>query len=140
MNSFWSRVGIRKSFTIFALAFLFNLIWENAHARLYIHYQGSAITQLVLIRAAIFDASFITAIQLLFFSLSLRLRLAATMGVSLVFAVLLEQYALATGRWAYNSLMPMVPVVGGGVTPTIQLALLSGLVILITEKIYEQKN
>jgi len=39
----------------------------------------------------------------------------------------MEWYALTTSRWAYNVLMPIIPLLGTGLTPTIQLGLLGHL-------------
>ena len=36
----------------------------------------------------------------------------------------IELYALETARWTYNSFMPIIPVVGVGLTPAVQLGLL----------------
>lgn len=39
-----------------------------------------------------------------------------------LFAACLEWFALATGRWEYGALMPRIPILGIGLTPTLQLA------------------
>lgn len=125
---------INKLLQIFLLAFLFNFIWENFHSGLYIHYQGNPITQLHLLRAALVDASFITVVGWLFLKfqyLKSKLWLAVTIGV--VAAILLELYALQTNRWAYSDLMPIIPILGTGLTPTIQLGLLTYLVFKIVK-------
>ena len=88
---------------IFILAFILNLVWEEMHSVLYVHYQGGAITHLILIRAALFDALFITLIalpSLLFPQFKGRLLLPTL--VALMFAIKLEIFALNTGRWAYT--------------------------------------
>lgn len=36
--------------------------------------------------------------------------------------VAIEMWALYTERWVYNSLMPIIPIIRIGLTPTIQLA------------------
>lgn len=41
-----------------------------------------------------------------------------------VIAVGIEIHALSTGRWAYSGLMPIVPVVGVGASPFVQLLVL----------------
>ena len=110
---------------IFLLAFMLNLVWEELHHVLYVHYQGGEITQGILLRAALFDASFITSLGVLcifFLALRRRLWLAALMG--LIFAVGLEWWALDTGRWAYTAAMPIIPIFNIGLTPTIQLGIL----------------
>lgn len=117
---------IKKLSTVFVFAFILNIIWENLHSVLYMHYEGSAITELILLRAALFDALFITILAILFFTVTYfnrRIWYALVFGI--VFAVTLELYALETGRWAYTELMPVLPFIGTGITPTFQLGLLS---------------
>jgi len=80
------------------------------------------------------DASFITVVGWLFLKfqyLKSKLWLAVTIGV--VAAILLELYALQANRWAYNDLMPIIPILGTGLTPTIQLGLLIYIIFKITK-------
>lgn len=114
---------IRKTIIVFILAFILNLIWENLHSQFYIYYQGQEITQLILIRAALFDASFITIVFIVLTNFKIKLWWAIIIGIA--FAIFLEHYALATNRWAYTEMMPIIPILKTGLTPTIQLGLLS---------------
>ncbi|MDP2695825.1 MAG: hypothetical protein Q8O87_01070 [bacterium] len=117
---------IKKSARIFLLAFVANLIWENLHSLLYAHYRDGEITQFILLRATLFDAVFITLLGLFFLGVPyLRKNLWWSIVIGLAAAMLIEIYALSTGRWAYNDLMPIIPLLGIGLTPTIQLGLLS---------------
>ena len=120
-----SQKKLKKVVLIFIIAFGLNFLWENLHAGLYLHYQGQTITQLILIRAAIFDALFITALFWLIVALnSTRKNLWLWMlTISLLFAITLEVYALQTDRWTYQKLMPIVPWFKTGLTPTVQLAI-----------------
>lgn len=123
---------IKKFVTIFVLAFVSNMVWENLHAVLYVHYKGNPITELILLRAATFDALFITALAVIFFTVAYfnkRKWYALIFGVT--FAIALELYALETGRWAYTELMPIIPFIGTGITPTVQLGLLSYLIYIL---------
>ena len=126
---------IKKLILIFILAFVFNFIWENLHSLLYVHYKGGSITEFVLLRAALFDASFITLLGFLavFFKYPRRWMFYSVI-MAIVFAILLELYALNSGRWMYETAMPIIPLIGTGLTPTIQLGLLSYLVFKITIK------
>lgn len=122
----------KKLGLIFILAFIFNLIWENLHANFYIHYQNGTITELILIKAALFDAVFITFLSLPFiFSKYFNRRLWWSLIIGFIFAIILERYALATNRWAYNNLMPIIPLIKTGLTPTVQLGILSFLIYKI---------
>lgn len=41
-----------------------------------------------------------------------------------VTATILEWHALRTGRWTYNALMPLIPKLGVGVYPVLQMAII----------------
>lgn len=133
---------IKKILFIFIYAFLLNWIWENLHSFLYAHYRGSEITQWILLRATLFDAIFIAALGVLFMSVAyLRDRqwLAALFGS--IAAVGIELYALQSARWAYNDSMPIIPLLRVGLTPTLQLGLLSYVIFRMTHvKNMNQKN
>ncbi len=110
---------------IFIIALCTNAIWENLHAFLYIHYKGGEITQFILLRAAVWDAVMISLLALPFLYIHyFRKRSWLIIVFGVVVAVTLEWYALGTGRWAYTELMPVIPLLGTGLTPTIQLGLL----------------
>ncbi len=111
---------------IFVVAFLLNFAWEHLHAPLYANYRGGEITDWVLFRATLADAGFITAIGLPFLASAwFRRRLPLAVVFGLVLAVGIEWWALSTGRWAYGPAMPIVPLLGTGFTPTVQLGLLA---------------
>ena len=120
------RIG-SSAVAVFLLAFGLNYVWEHLHARLYLHYQGGRITELVLLRATLFDALFITGLFIAVNAVAFLQKTPWrwTILFSLTAAVLLERYALATVRWAYADAMPLVPLLKTGLTPTIQLALLA---------------
>lgn len=117
---------IRKLSIIFVAAFALNFAWEYWHSALYIHYQNQEITNLILVRAALFDAIFITALALPFIFVSFfRRRFWLAPLIAVLFAIGLELFALQTGRWAYTDAMPLVPIINIGLTPTVQLGLLT---------------
>lgn len=115
---------MKKLILIFVIAFLLNILWENLHSFLYDNYQGGTITEFILIRASLFDAFLILIFYLFIHVLNIR----SDYGVMIIFgfivAVLIEFYALGTGRWMYNEYMPIIPFLKIGLTPTIQLAVL----------------
>lgn len=115
---------MKKLIQIFLISFTLNFIWENLHSFLYVHYQGQAITELILFRAALFDACFITLVGWLFITIPfLHKRLWLIWPIGIIFAIGLEMFALNSNRWAYNELMPIIPLLEVGLSPTIQLAL-----------------
>ncbi len=122
---------------IFFIAFGTNAIWENLHVFLYVHYKGGEITQFILLRATVWDAVMISVLALPFLYIHyFRERLWLIVVPAVVMAVLLEWYALNTGRWAYNEYMPIIPIIHTGLTPTIQLALLGYVAVRLTKSQY----
>lgn len=110
---------------IFVLAFFLNFLWEEAHAVLYVHYKGGAITHFILLRAALVDAVIITVLLFPFLTIDFfKRRFWIFVVVALGLAVGLETWALEVGRWAYTDAMPIIPLIETGLTPTIQLAVL----------------
>lgn len=121
---------------VFIAAFILNVLWEFSHAALYTQYQGAAITEFILIRAAFFDAIVTTLAVYFFFGiLGLRYAFTATVVVLFIFAIGLELWALESGRWAYREAMPIIPFFETGLTPTIQLALLGFISIFFSQRI-----
>jgi len=122
---------------VFISAFFLNLVWENLHSYLYVHYQSGPITQVLLARAALVDAFFITTLWLFFQFipyLKKRMWLAAIFAV--IAAIILEKYALSSGRWAYNEYMPIMPLLRIGLTPTIQLGVISFFAFKYVDKVF----
>jgi hypothetical protein len=116
---------MKKIFYIFLVSFFLNFIWENLHSLLYAGYQGGTITEFILFRASLGDAVMITLLALPFFFISaLKKRDWLIIVLGVLVAILIEWYALSSGRWAYNEYMPLIPFLNIGLTPTIQLGLL----------------
>ena len=120
---------------IFSVAFFLNALWEHAHSLLYVHYQGGEITELILFRAAFFDAIVITLLVYVFLEcVKIRYGLLAMASILVLFSIGLEMWALETGRWAYSNAMPLVPFLNIGLTPTIQLGVLGYFSVLIAQQ------
>ncbi len=113
---------MKKILFIFTTSFFLNLIWENVHSVLYIGYKGGQITELILLHATFVDAVIITLITLPFIFLpQFKKQSWLIIPLGIVVSVLIEYWGLGTGRWAYNSFMPVIPILQVGLTPTIQL-------------------
>ncbi len=111
----------KKLTYIFILAFLLNFAWESLHVVLYAGNHSKMLPW-----ATLFDAVFITALGFLFLHYDyLRKRIWLSVIIGIVAAVIIEYIALASGWWTYNPSMPRVPLLGTGLTPTMQLGLLS---------------
>jgi len=131
---------MKKVGTVFILAFVLNVIWENLHAVLYTSYKGEEITQFILLRASLFDAVVITWLLLPFLFLPfLKNKQWFILLIGTLIAVVNEWYGLTTSRWAYNSLMPIVPFFEVGLTPMLQLGLLGYLVMVIQDALLRKR-
>ena len=126
---------MNKWFLVFIYSFGLNLIWENAHKFLYIHYKGGVITEFILTRAALVDALIILGLIVtlrIFFIARRRPWLLVPAGVAI--SIFIEYWALNINRWEYSNLMPLIPFLHIGVTPAIQLGLIGYLVYKIVFK------
>lgn len=86
---------------------------------------GGEITEFILIRASLFDALLITIILLPFiFFDKLKNKSWLIIIIGVIIAILNEWYGLGTGRWMYNSFMPILPIINVGLTPVLQLGIL----------------
>lgn len=122
---------------IFLIALVLNAIWEFWHVRFYTSagtFQGTMPYPWFLIYAICWDAIFITVVYLGMALLKHSLYWIKTISfadalivlfVSMATAVYVERRSLRMGKWAYNATMPLVPLLGVGLTPFIQLAFLS---------------
>ncbi len=116
---------MKKLLNIFLVAFALNLIWENLHSFLYNNYMDGEITELILTKASLFDALVIVIILLPFvYWDKLKGKSWLIIVVGIIIAIFNEWYGLGTGRWEYNSLMPILPIIKVGLTPTLQLGVL----------------
>lgn len=126
---------MKRLLTIFLISFLLNFVWENLHSLLYASYMGGDITQFILFHASLGDAVMITIVCLPFIYLaSFRKHSWTIVPIGLIIAVSIEWAALSVGRWSYNEFMPIIPILNIGLTPTIQLALLGYLSLILSEK------
>jgi hypothetical protein len=109
---------LRKTVVIFFVAFATNYVWEHLHSLLYTSYHSHSITELVLLRASLVDAILILLITLPFLSVKSSNRGAFfIIPVGILVGILIEQ-------WQYNQLMPIIPFIQTGLTPTLQLGIL----------------
>jgi hypothetical protein len=116
---------VKQALYIFSSAFLLNAVWENLHSFLYRSYMGGDITEFILLRASLFDAALIVVISLPFIYSEVMRRWSWTILIlGTLVAIVNEWFGLSTGRWIYNEFMPVIPIIGTGLTPTLQLGVL----------------
>lgn len=118
---------------IFFFAYLLNLFWEISHSLLFqwnppISYYiphilfttfGDAVVILLMYWAAVLinrNLKWILNPQ--------RRDYAVILGLGFSFAVLNEMASIYFGKWSYNALMPIIPILNVGLTPILQMLIL----------------
>ncbi len=129
---------------LFFISVVVNYVWEMAQMPLYENMPFSELSSwLICLRASLGDGLIIVAIWATgyLFYRSLDWFRPLTAGnvailaiVGAVIAAAIEFHALATGRWVYSSLMPMVPLLGIGVSPFVQLLVLPWPLMLLAKR------
>lgn len=134
---------MKKIIFALLLAFILNFIWEVSQSFLYTsHYVGIIGLWMVHLRASLGDILMIFIILSLDTFVFKRIfpkkinswRFFAIMLSGFILAILLEKYALNTGRWSYNSLMPIIPGINVGLTPILQMILIPPAVAIFWSK------
>lgn len=135
---------MKKVLYVFILTFILNFIWEVSQSVLFSpHYNGiisllkvhtiASLGDIVII-ASIFAISYILfGFNYLKDGYHINILLAViTIGFTL--SVFIEKYALSSGRWSYNSIMPIIPFLKVGLTPVLQMMVIPLVMILIWVK------
>jgi hypothetical protein len=128
----------RLVFWVFSFGFLLNTWYELFHSMFYTHFTqpGYTYAELVymLLESAVGDG--FISLNLLFAVTIFRrgkwrwalpwprknVLFVTILAIGIQIAV--EVISLGSGEWAYNAAMPIIPVLGVGLTPTIQMPLL----------------
>ncbi len=123
------HVVVQEVLRVLAVAFLLNWIWEATHAAAYVESTGPFLYRLRhCLPMAGTDALWTLALWAIATGAIRRpdsaWRLAAVAALGAVSAVAVERVALADGRWTYNALMPIVPIVDVGLWPVAQMTIL----------------
>ena len=130
-------VAVQEALRILAVAFLLNWIWEATHATAYVESTGPFLYRLRhCLPMAGTDALWTLALWAIVTALcrgadgEVRSRAAlAVLGAAT--AIVVEWAALAEGRWTYNALMPIVPVVNVGLWPVAQMTVLPVVTVVL---------
>jgi hypothetical protein len=139
----WRQFGWFIAATVL-VGFILNELWEMAQMSAYVQTAGYpwASTLARCTQAALGDVGIILGIYLtgalvagsMRWGLRGRSSMFATTAVAgLTYAVLVEILGLAAGRWSYTESMPVVPVLGVGLWPLLQMTLLPPLVFLLAK-------
>jgi hypothetical protein len=120
-----------KATKIFLIGFLLNLAWEFSHTSLFTVGKVSMFGPhwLLAIYATLADAVFV----LIALSVFPRNKLGIIIS-GIIVATVAESIALHFGMWQYKNNMPLVPLLGIGLSPFVQLAITAFLTSLIVNK------
>lgn len=129
---------------ISAVSFSFHYTWENIHLLLYANYEG--LTDMPIVLYATFGDVMYVIGAVLFVSL-LKWRLdwlndvttsdvigLAVVGFAIAFFV--EYKALVFERWTYTDAMPIIPLLGIGFSPVLQMTILLPLSVWIAARFF----
>jgi len=141
---------MKKILFIFILSFTLNFLWEISQAFLYApHFTGIGGLITVHLRAGLGDVLMVFIILFLDTLILSRIfagekikarRFLILIFLGFVLPLLVEKYALTTGRWAYNSLMPIIPFLNVGLMPILQMMLIPSVVILAGLRLTRRNN
>lgn len=114
---------VRQWAVLLVLAFGLNIVWEFSQRPLYLSYQSGPVMDVILTRAAVWDAAYIALLVWLYRRLPMAQQKTWLFIIAaVVLAVIIEFWAQSTGRWVYSEFMPLVPWLRVGLAPTLQLA------------------
>lgn len=143
------KVYHRLVFTVGALAFLFNLIWELIQIPLYKNASYSLEHIAFCALASIADA---ILVMLLFFGSAVIFKnlfwirdkkwqqIIIVILIGGLGAVLGEMRHLSIGSWAYADAMPIIPIINVGLSPILQFMILPIVVYIISFRISKTKQ
>lgn len=139
---------------VFIFGTLLNVAYELWHSVFYTHFTlpGLSYPEQVrmLFEAAVGDGFLavinlfsVTAVQRRHWpwrSIWKRPTVVLVITLALIVQIGIELGALATGMWAYDSTMPIIPVLGVGLTPTIQMPLLMLPILFLAQRMLPQQT
>ena len=112
------------------IGFLANYVWEMLHMPLYAGMSNGwvrcahAAASDVAILGFLYGVVAAAAARWLWFRDAIVPRGAALATIGALTAVLIELRALAAGEWAYTEAMPLVPALGAGLSPILQMVVI----------------
>lgn len=125
---------MRFLFRVFVISVAVNYVWEMAQMPLYERMPFDSVRSwLVCFRAALGDGVIVLTIwaagaavfrRVHWFTPLTPLTALVALAAGATIAVGIELHALSAERWAYSSLMPILPGINVGVSPLIQLLVL----------------
>jgi hypothetical protein len=129
---------------VVAVGFILNLLWENVQAPLYLGYSNLWQHFWVCFKGALGDGAILIFLYIFLALLNRNLLwitkitpadILILVGIGTAIAIGVEKWALMTGRWGYTSAMPLLPLIGVGLPPILQMAILPLFTFTISKKI-----
>ncbi len=134
----------RCLFVFVVIALLFNIIWENLHATLYSpnDWMSDSYYLLCTIGDVVIILIMYVCVGKIFNDLNWAKKLtlsqlAVMLIIGALAALIVEMVALYLNWWQYTENMPIVPLIGIGLSPFLQLALTSVASVVITSRILQ---
>lgn len=131
------------SFSIFG--FIFNFVWEWIQCTPFFIHLGNIPTVSSMVFAASGDVALMLVVFVVVSILAGKLNwflgnfnsmtLFRIVSASVILAVLVELFALRTGRWTYTEKNPIIPVLGVSILPILQAILINLFSFFISKKI-----
>lgn len=128
-----------------SIAFVINLIWENAQAPLYAGYTSFGQHFWICLLGTLGDVAIILLLysvpallrkNTLWFKHAKILDYCVLIVLGGVVAILIEQWALSTGRWYYNQRMPIILLFKVGLLPFLQMLVLPPVIFYLLKKFW----
>ncbi len=121
------------------ISFVLNFLWENLHSKLYVYHMGEEITQRVLFIATLGDVLILSVFALVWYFVPFfKKNFWVFVPIALFVAYLIEKCAFMTNRWQYAEAMPIVPILNVGLSPFLQLAVTT-MVLMFILKLIQKK-
>lgn len=139
-----ARRSIKILLLVAGIGLLLNLAWENLQAPLY---QGYGDFWQHLLICSIASLGDLLIILVLYFVLAIvrrnmfwilkmsRFDVVTVIALGALVAIGIEKWALATLRWQYDPAMTLIPYVGVGLLPVLQMTLLPLIAYYISKRI-----
>ena len=133
----------KQIYILIIISFALHLIWENAHAPLFMGYESFTQHFLYCFIATFGDVAFTLLVYWMIGMLKNDFNWIKSMSKNdylilaifgICFALGIEYRALLWERWQYSTLMPITPYFKIGLTPVIQMTLLLPFSFYLTKK------
>lgn len=143
--NFFDKQNIIFIFSFSIFGFIFNFIWEWIQCSPFFIHLGNAPTVNSMLVATLGDVGLMVVVYIVisiwvgklnWFLGSLNsITIFRIVSVSVTMAVLVELFALRTGRWAYTEKNPIIPVLEVSILPILQTILINLFSFFISKKI-----